>query len=205
MSTTNLTPAQAIHRLQEGNERFRSGQSQSRDLVAGVQATAEGAHPFAAILGCIDSRVPPELVFDAGLGDLYCARVAGNILDDAVLASLEFACSVSGAVLLVVLGHSDCGAVKGACDGLRHGTLTKALNKLAPPIATVKEAAQHELETGGNPAFVAAVARENVAYTLSEIKRRCPGLVAAEAAGAIDLVGAFYSVETGEVTFSDLG
>ena len=201
---TKLTPVQALLRLQEGNQRFRSGQSQARSTLDGIRETSAGAAPFAAVLGCIDSRVPPERGFDMGLGDLYCTRVAGNIVDDAVLASLEFACSVSGAVLLVVLGHSDCGAIKGACDGLQHGTLSRALEKLNPSIGAIKAEGLHGPESGSNPEFVTAVGRENVNYTLAEIKRRCPGLLQAEAEGTLDLVGAFYSVETGEVTFSDL-
>jgi carbonic anhydrase len=200
----SITPKEALSRLREGNQRFVSGKLEPRDIAAEIRNTASGAQPFAAVLGCIDSRVPPELVFDQGLGALYCARVAGNIVDDAVLASLEFACCVSGAALVVVLGHSDCGAVKGACNGLRQGTLTKALEKLAPAIAAASEAGGHSMPAGDDPSFVRSVARENVTLSLAEIKRLCPALAKAEAEGQVDLVGAFYDVETGEVVFSDV-
>ena len=201
---TLLTPQEAIRCLQAGNQRFVSGQLEVRDFGTQIRSTASGAHPFAAVLGCIDSRVPPELIFDQGLGALYCARVAGNLLDDAVLASLEFACCVSGAALLVVLGHSDCGAVKGACSGLREGTLTKAFEQLAPALAAVKSNGQNEPANSTNPDFVNLVAQEHVALTLAKIKQRCPALAAAEERGTVDLVGAFYDVQTGEVVFSDI-
>jgi carbonic anhydrase len=201
---TLLTPQEAIRCLQAGNQRFVSGQLEARDVGAEIRTTASGAHPFAVVLGCIDSRVPPELIFDQGLGALYCVRVAGNLLDDAVLASLEFACCVSGAVLLVVLGHTDCGAVKGACAGLRQGTLTKAFEQLAPAFAAAKSNGQNELANSTNSAFVNLVAQEHVALTLAEIKQRCPALAAAEEQRTVDLVGAFYDVQTGEVMFSDI-
>ncbi len=201
---TLLTPQEAIRSLQAGNERFVSGRLEARDLGTEIRNTASGAHPFAAVLGCIDSRVPPELIFDQSLGALYCARVAGSILDDAVLASLEFACCVSGAALLVVLGHTDCGAVKGACAGLRQGTLTKAFEQLAPALAAAKSSCPNEPASSTNPAFVNLVAQEHVALTLAEIKQRCPALAAAEEQGTLDLVGAFYDVQTGVVMFSDI-
>ncbi len=194
-----LTPAQALQRLKEGHARFRSGMERAHDYHAHVRATAAGQFPFAAVLGCIDSRVPAEVIFDQSFGDLFVARVAGNVVNDDLLGSLEFATEVAGAKLIVVLGHTRCGAVQGACDGVRLGHLTGLLERIAPAVA----AAAARGEPAAGEAFVEAVAEANVHLSAAQLLAASPILRARAERGALAVVGAMYDVTTGTATFFD--
>lgn len=198
-----LTPADALQFLREGNERFLAQQPQARTLHDEIAATAGGQWPFAAILGCIDSRVPSELVFDQGIGDVFNVRVAGNVVNADILGSLEFACKVAGSKLILVLGHSSCGAVKGACDAVDLGHLGALLGRIRPAVQAVTEPADASQRGSGNGAFVQAVAEENVRRTVADIRAQSSVLDAMAAAGEIAVVGAMYDVGTGRVTFFD--
>jgi carbonic anhydrase len=195
-----LTPAAALGLLKAGNERFVAGTPRDRDELQLVRVTSRGQYPYAAILGCIDSRVPPEIVFDAGIGDVFAARVAGNVLDDEILGSLEFATSIAGARAIVVLGHTECGAAKGACDGVELGHLTQTLSHLAPAVHAAKEqvAAPHD---AANPAFVTRVVELNAQLTARAMTERSPILRGLVEQGKLVIVPAVYDVSTGRVTF----
>jgi carbonic anhydrase len=193
------TPAEALERLQAGNDRFIRGETIGHDFLAGVKATAEGQKPFAAIISCLDSRVPPEIVFDQGIGDVFVGRVAGNYVDTDLLGSLEFATGVVGAKLIVVLGHTDCGAVKGACDGVKLGSLTHTLSNLAPAIYSVP--GFEGSRTSSNAGFVSAVTHANVDLNVKSIRDRSQVIADLVAAGELEIVGAIYDVTTGRVTF----
>ena len=189
-----MTPTQALERLKAGNGRFVSGQSLQRDLAAERVATASGQYPFAVVLSCVDSRTSSELVFDQGIGDIFNARVAGNVLNDDILGSMEFACKVAGAKLIAVIGHSKCGAVKGVCSGVQLGNLTGLLAKIKP--------AADAVPTTGDPsdyAHVDAVARENVKLVMAQIKERSPILGELILGGKIALVGGMYDLDSGKV------
>lgn len=194
-----MTAEEALAQLQEGNGRFVAGRPAERDLMQQVRQTRNGQSPFAAVLGCIDSRVPPELVFDQGIGDIFSVRVAGNFVNEDVLGSLEFACKVAGASLIVVLGHSHCGAVMGACDGVRLGHLTGMLGHLKPAVDAVPVSDGER--TSENAAFVRRVAEKNVELSVAAIRARSPVLREMEDQGAIAVVGAMYDVASGVVTF----
>jgi len=194
-----ISPAQALQRLKDGNARFVAGVSLPRDLRAQVTATGGGQYPFASVLGCIDSRVPPELVFDEGLGDVFSARIAGNFVDSALLGSLEFASKVSGSRLILVLGHTECGAIKGACDGVKLGNLTKTLSYIHPAVAAVKNVPGER--SSKNKEFVNAVTHMNVKLTLEAIRKQSPILDAMIAHGEVGLAGGVYDVRTGVVEF----
>jgi carbonic anhydrase len=204
-SQAAMTPSAARQLLEEGNARFVQQSMASRDLAAQVAATTGGQWPFAAILGCIDSRVPPELVFDQGLGDLFSVRIAGNFANEDILGSLEFACKVAGSKLVVVLGHRSCGAVKGACDGVELGNLTAMLGKLRPAVDAVTEPADPAQRTSGNGDFVQAVAECNVRQTVAAIRAQSEVLRELESAGGIAIVGAMYDIASGAVTFLEEG
>ncbi len=193
------TPDKALQMLKEGNKRFVSGRMHQRDLMVQVKATASGQYPFAVVIGCIDSRVSNELVFDQGIGDIFSARVAGNFVNDDILGSLEFACKVAGAKLIVVLGHTECGAVKGACDDVVMGNLTQTLANIKPAVTAVSGFRSDR--TSSNRAFVQAVTAKNVAMTVQRIRQRSPILADMADNGGIRLVGAMYDVGTGKVTF----
>jgi len=193
-----LDPDELIERARAANLRFRSGQRRPRDLLDELHRTAAGQHPAAAVLSCIDSRAPAEIIFDLGLGDIFNCRVAGAVVNDDVLGSLEYATQVSGAKLVIVLGHSGCGAVTGAIAGERLGHLTQLLDKLRPAIEATAFAGER---SAGNRAFVDAVARTSVGLTLAAIRSQSATLAALERARAIRVVGAFYDVATGEVEF----
>ena len=195
----DLTPAAALTLLSEGNARFQAGCMASRDLVSQVGVTAQGQFPFAVILSCIDSRVSAELIFDQGLGDIFSALIAGNVLNDDILGSMEFACQLAGSKLIVVVGHSACGAVRGACDGAELGHLTGLLQKIQPAIEAVEASGQ---ERGDD--FVLRVAERNVEHVAREIRERSSVLAALIAKGDVGVVGAMYSVQTGKVEFGDL-
>lgn len=200
-SQAAMTPQQALAELRAGNARFVSGQSQVRDLPAQVRATAAGQYPFAVVLSCLDSRQPIEIVFDQGIGDIFSARVAGNVLNDDILGSMEFACKASGAKLIAVIGHSNCGAIKGAVDAVQLGNLTGLLAKIQPAIGAVP--ADVQPRTSKNYAFVNAVAEANVRLVMKEIPERSPILREMLDKGEIGLVGGMYDLKTGKVEFYD--
>jgi len=197
-----LTPDMAIDILRKGNERFVNNLKTNRNLLQQVNETADGQHPFAAVLSCIDSRTSAELIFDQGLGDVFSIRIAGNILNEDILGSMEFACKVAGAKAIVVLGHSKCGAVKGACDDVKMGNLTALLQKLKPAVDAERITTSER--NSSNAAFVENVAHLNVKLTLGHILERSPILNAMNEAGDIAIVGGMYNVDTGGVEFSPL-
>ena len=195
-----MTPAAALTRLKEGNARFVANRQTDRDLVQQVQMTGDGQYPFAVVLGCVDSRVSPELVFDQGIGDIFSARIAGNFVNDDILGSMEFACKVAGAKLILVLGHTKCGAIMGACDDVQLGNLTGMLSKLKPAVEAIPVTAG-EARNSQNAAFVQQVAEKNVELTIEAIKQRSPVLNQMLEDGEVEIAGAMYDVETGVVTF----
>jgi len=198
-----MTPSLARQSLEQGNERFLKGQMVNRDLMQQVDDTRGGQWPFAVVLGCIDSRVSNEIIFDQGIGDIFSARVAGNFVNDDILGSMEFGCKVAGAKLIVVLGHKHCGAIKGACDNVELGNLTSLLANLKPAVAATSEPQDPTQRTSANPDFVQAVALENIRQTVRAISERSPVLAAMRDAGEIDIVGCMYDVESGEISFLD--
>jgi len=192
----SLTPLQVIDELKKGNERFRTGKMALRDYRAEKRSSAPGQYPAAVVLGCVDSRVPAEIVFDAGIGDIFTGRVAGNVVNDDMLGSMEFACAASGAKLVLVLGHTACGAVKGAIDDVVLGNLTGLLARIKPAIAGTKFEGERSSK---NASYVDAVARTNVVLSVAEIHRRSPVLEALEKKGSIKIVGAMYDIANGVV------
>lgn len=194
-----LTPEAAIQLLKEGNERFVAKKMADRDLIQQVEQTATGQYPFATILSCIDSRVSAELVFDQGIGDIFSARVAGNIVNADLLGSIEFACKLAGTKVVVVLGHTACGAVKGACDDARLGNLTLLLSRIRAAVDAVKEPAEAADRNSKNAAFVNAVAEKNVALTIENTRNQSPVLKEMEESGQIKIVGAMYDIADGKV------
>jgi carbonic anhydrase len=198
---SGMTPSDARLKLEEGNQRFCASKGAERDLMGQMTDTKGGQWPFAAIVGCIDSRVSPELVFDQGIGDVFSARIAGNIVNDDILGSLEFACKVAGSKLIVVLGHERCGAVMGACDDVKLGQLTGLLGKIKPAIEATTSPADAAERTAANRDFVHNVAVQNVHLTTAKILADSEVLREMDAAGEIEVVGAMYDVETGKVTF----
>ncbi len=200
-SQAAMTPDDALALLREGNQRFLAGKLLERDLLAQVKATASGQYPHSVVLSCIDSRVPPEMVFDQGLGDIFAPRVAGNFVDEELLGSMEFAAAVAGSKAIVVLGHSECGAVKGACDNVKLGNLTQTLANIRPAVEAVPG---FEGERNSkNAAFVSAVAHENVRQTVNNILERSVVIAELVDRGRLKVVGAMYDVATGKVTFLD--
>ncbi len=195
----NISPSHAMELLKEGNERFVNNSMLDRNLSHQVTQTATGQNPFAAIVGCIDSRVPGEMVFDQGIGDVFNVRIAGNFVNSDMLGSLEFACKVAGSKIIVVMGHSSCGAVKGACNGVELGNLTGMLENIMPSVRTVREE-MGDLN-GEHPEFVQKVADVNVANAITQIREKSPVLKDMEESGAIKIVGAMYHVADGRVTF----
>ena len=197
---TVLTPAEALAKLKEGNNRFVKNQQINRDLLEQVRTTGEGQYPFAIVLGCVDSRVSPELVFDQGIGDIFSTRIAGNFANSDILGSMEFACKVAGAKVIVVLGHTKCGAIMGACDNVQLGNLTGMLDKLK--LAVAAASAPAEERNSQNAAFVQEVTDKNVVLTIEDIKKQSPILNEMLENEKIMIVGAMYDVETGIVTFN---
>jgi carbonic anhydrase len=193
-SQAAMTPAAAMERLAEGNRRFVANTPRQRDWSAKVVATASGQYPFAAVLGCMDSRVPIEIAFDQGLGDVFGVRVAGNVVNEDGLGSLEYAVFV-GAKLIVVLGHTSCGAVKGAIAGTELGNLTGLLAKIKPAVAATSCSNEKDDHC------VAGVTEANVRVALREIREKSPYLRERIDAGSVGLVGAMYDVATGKVRF----
>jgi carbonic anhydrase len=193
-----MTPAQVIDELKKGNERFRSGKMAPRDYLAEKRSSAAGQYPAAVILGCIDSRAAAEIIFDAGIGDTFNARIAGNVVNDDLLGSMEFACAAAGAKLVLLLGHTACGAVKGAIDGVVLGNLTGLLARIKPAIPATKFDGE---KSSKNAAYVDAVARTNVGLALDNIRQRSPVLADLEKRGSIQITGAMYDITAGLVEF----
>ena len=193
------TPSEVLEKLKRGNERFASGKPQPRDMLHDQRTTAAGQYPKAVILSCIDSRAPAEFIFDAGIGALFNARIAGNIADEDQVGSIEFACKVAGAKLIVVMGHTSCGAIKGACDDVQLGNLTGLLSKMKPAVAAVQNVPGER--TSKNTAFVEAVSEANVRLTVDRIRELSPILRDMEREGKIQMVGCIYILETGRVQF----
>lgn len=200
-SQSALSHERILEVLKEGNKRFVNNLSLNRYLKQQVQETSTGQFPFAAVLSCIDSRVPVETVFDQGIGDLFSIRIAGNFVNDDILGSMEFACKLAGSKVIVVLGHTSCGAVKGACDNAELGLLTGLLEKIKPAVDAVKAPADESLRNSKNSEFVDEVAAKNVSMTIEDIRSRSKVLAEMENNKEIMLVGAMYDVATGQVTF----
>jgi carbonic anhydrase len=198
-SQATMTPDAALKRLKDGNARFFGGTSHNCNHMTQVRDTGDGQHPFAAIVGCIDSRASNELMFDQGIGDVFSARVAGNFVNDDMLGSLEFACAAAGAKLILVVGHTECGAIKGACDDVVLGNLTQTLANIKPAVAAVSGFDQDR--SSANGAFVQAVADRNVELTIERIRQRSQILKDMESGGDIAIKGAMYDVHTGVATF----
>jgi carbonic anhydrase len=198
-SQTSMTPEMAINILKEGNERFVSNLKFNRNLLQQVNETRDGQWPFAVVLSCIDSRTSAELVFDQGLGDIFSVRIAGNIVNEDILGSMEFACKVAGSKFIVVLGHTKCGAVKGACDHVELGNLTTLLAKLQPAVSCETQTTLNR--NSSNAVFVENVAKINVEEAVGEIQAKSPILKEMIDKGEIGICGAMYNVETGQVEF----
>lgn len=201
-SRDTLTPSQSLQLLKDGNQRFLAGKLFERDLARQVRQTADGQYPIGIVLSCIDSRVPVQVIFDQGIGDLFDAGVAGNVLNDDILGCMEFACKMAGSKLVLVMGHTSCGAVKGACDGAELGHVTQLLEKIAPAVEATPTA-EGEARNSENMQFVNQVALANVRLTLERIRERSPILRTMEEQREIDIVGAMYDVSTGKVSFFD--
>jgi carbonic anhydrase len=195
----SMTPDQALSRLVEGNKRFTSGQSIHRDYVSDAKVTAAGQYPFATVLSCIDSRSIPEIVFDQGIGDLFVPRVAGNYAPTDIVGSIEFATKVAGSKLVVVMGHTECGAVKGACDNVELGNLTAVIQAIRPAVDEVQDVPGER--SSKNKKFVYAVTVTNVRRTVIKLRQDSPILREMEDSGQIKIVGAMQDIATGEVTF----
>ncbi len=193
-----MTPDQVIAEMKKGNERFRAGKMNPHDYLAQQRTSAFGQYPASVVLGCIDSRAPGEILFDAGIGEAFNARIAGNVVNDDLLGSMEFACAVAGAKAVVVFGHTACGAVKGAIDDVEMGNLTGLLARIKPAITATRFDGE---KSSKNAAYVDAVARTNVAVTLDNIRRRSPILAELEKKGSIRVAGAMYDLATGNVEF----
>lgn len=196
-----MTPQKSLKYLKEGNLRFQNNLKANRNLLEQVNDTSEGQFPFATILSCIDSRVSAELVFDQGLGDIFSVRIAGNFVNEDILGSMEFACKLAGTKLIVVLGHTACGAVKGACDDAKMGNLTKLVAKIKPAVNAVSEPKDVSLRNSKNSEFVDNVAKVNVQLTIDRIHAESPILTEMEKNGEIMIIGAMYDINTGEVNF----
>jgi carbonic anhydrase len=194
-----ITPTQALELLKDGNKRFVSNLKINRNLLQQANETSDGQHPFAVILSCIDSRTSAELIFDQGLGDVFSVRIAGNILNEDILGSMEFGCKVAGSKIIVVLGHSKCGAVKGACDHVEMGNLTALLTKIRP--AVDDENTVKENRNSSNSEFVEKVSAINVKRTVKAIMERSPILKEMIESGQIGIVGGTHNIATGEVEF----
>lgn len=193
-----LTPDDVIAMLKRGNERFRTGKMEQHNYLAQKRASANGQYPAAVVLGCIDSRAPAEIILDAGIGDMFIARVAGNVANDDLLGSLEFACAVSGAKLVLVMGHTACGAIKGAIDHAQLGHLTGLLDRIKP---AVEATAFDGSRDSKNDAFVDAVVKTNVQRTVEGIRRDSSALAGLEKDGRIKIVGSMYHLVGGRVEF----
>ncbi|MDC3276143.1 carbonic anhydrase family protein [Flavobacteriaceae bacterium] len=194
-----MSSASALKELKDGNQRFVEKKQLNRDLMQQVSETSTGQFPFATILSCIDSRVSSELIFDQGIGDIFSIRIAGNFINEDILGSMEFACKLAGTKLVLVLGHTACGAVKGACDHVRLGNLTTLINKIEPSVEAVKEPEDVSLRNSLNIDFVNEVAAVNVKMTIENIRVKSQVLKELEDAGEIQIIGGMYDIKTGAV------
>lgn len=194
-----ITPEQALNILKEGNQRFVNNTRADRNLIQQVNDTREGQWPFAVVLSCIDSRTSSELIFDLGIGDVFNARIAGNFVNEDILGSMEFACKVAGAKLIAVVGHTKCGAVKGACDHVQLGNLTSVISKIEPAVEA--ETTVKENRSSANPEFVEKVSQINVRRTVQEILNRSEILREMVEKGEIGIVGGMHDLESGRVNF----
>jgi carbonic anhydrase len=194
-----LTPEHALELLKEGNQRFMNNIKAHRNLLEQVNETSAGQFPFAAILSCIDSRTSAELIFDQGLGDVLSIRIAGNILNDDIVGSMEFACKIAGSKLIVVLGHTKCGAIIGACNNTVMGHITSLLEKIKPAIEAETETKTDRNES--NESFLRNVTVNNVFITVKKVREQSSILHEMEETGKIKIVGGLYDVDTGQVTF----
>jgi len=194
-----ITPSMALDLLKKGNERFISNLKINRNLLQQANETSDGQHPFAVILSCIDSRTSAELIFDQGLGDIFSVRIAGTVINDDILGSLEFGCKVAGAKIIVVLGHTQCGAIKGACDHVEMGHLTTLLDKIKPAVMAEKTILENR--TSSNDAFVEKVTALSIQKTFDDIMERSPILKTMIEAGTCGIVGGIHNISTGEVHF----
>ena len=192
-----LTPKEVLDDLTAGNKRFVSKDMQQRDFMEQMKKTSGGQWPKAVVLGCIDSRVPVEIVFDQGVGDLFVARVAGNFENTDILGSMEYSCKVAGSKLVLVLGHESCGAVKAACDDVKLGNITSMLGKIKPAVEAAKT---DGARNSGNADFVAQVVENNVRLTVERVRKGSPILKEMEDNGEIKIVGGVYSISSGKVT-----
>jgi carbonic anhydrase len=198
-----MTPQKSLDFLKEGNIRFQKNLKANRNLLEQVNDTSEGQFPFATILSCIDSRVSAELVFDQGLGDIFSIRIAGNFVNPDILGSMEFACKLAGTKLVVVLGHTACGAVKGACDDAKLGNLTGMLAKIKPAVNAVTEPQEKNFRNSSNAKFVDNVSAKNVELTIDNIIKESSVLAEMHNNGEIKIIGAMYDINTGKVNFYD--
>lgn len=196
-----MTPQKSLQYLKEGNKRFQNNLKAHRNLLEQVNDTSDGQFPFATVLSCIDSRVSAELVFDQGLGDIFSIRIAGNFVNQDILGSMEFACKLAGTKLIVVLGHTACGAVKGACDDAKLGNLTGMLAKIKPAVKAVLEPQEKSLRNSSNSAFVDNVATKNVQLTIDRIIAESDVLAEMQKKGEIEIIGAMYDINKGAVAF----
>lgn len=200
-SQSSVTPSTAMELLQAGNARFVERKKANRDLNQQVSDTSTGQYPFATVLSCIDSRVSSELIFDQGIGDIFSVRIAGNFINSDILGSMEFACKLAGTPLIVVLGHTSCGAVKGACDNAELGNLTSMLGKIKPAVDAIAEPADASQRNSKNIDFVNNVAAKNVHLNIQRILDESPVLAEMQSKGEIDIVGGMYDIKTGKVEF----
>jgi len=200
-SQTNITPQIALDLLKNGNQRFVQNQQITRNLNGQVTETSTGQYPFATILSCIDSRVSSEIIFDQGIGDIFSVRIAGNFINKDILGSMEFACKLAGTPLIVVLGHTSCGAVKGACDHAKLGNLTSMLDNIMPAVDAVQSPEDQSLRNSGNISFVNDVAQNNVHLNIQRILDESPVIAEMVDSGDVQIVGGMYDISSGQVTF----
>ena len=198
---TAITPLMALELLKDGNKRFVNNLKVNRNLLQQANETSDGQHPFAVILSCIDSRTSAELIFDQGLGDVFSVRIAGNIINEDILGSMEFGCKVAGSKIIVVLGHTKCGAVKGACDHVEMGNLTALLSKIRPAVDDEETITQNR--NSNNAEFVEKVSVINVKRTVKSILQRSPILKEMIEKGELGIVGGTHDITTGQVSFFD--
>jgi len=198
---TEMTPQDALQRLKDGNKRFTEGKMKNRDLLMQTNATAASQHPVAVVLSCLDSRTAPDIIFDQGIGDIFVARIAGNIQNDDILGSMEFATKLMGAKLIVVIGHTSCGAMRGACQNAQLGHLTGLLQKIKP--AVQQATSENKTKDCNDAKFIDQIAKDNVILVLKQIRMRSPIIDQLIKEGQVGIVGGIQDVSTGVVTFFD--
>lgn len=203
ITQSELSPNVAINLLKEGNRRFVENKQVGRNLMVQVEETSTGQYPFATVLSCIDSRVSSELIFDQGIGDIFSVRIAGNFVNQDILGSMEFACKLAGTKVIVVLGHTSCGAVKGACDNAELGNLTAMLSNISPAVDATSDPIDQDLRNSSNIDFVNQVARKNVFLNIDRILQESTVLSELVDAGEIKIIGGMYNIKTGKVDFYD--